>query len=253
MDGPRLPRQGRTLEVRTGRSGLHTTASLLVDDAPVAQGRGIGHVLLDVPGSDEPAPAVLVVAPLPGTVARVVLLVPRSTPDAGTGETDPRAARALALVTAERHPFDPVPGTTAARLQAFEEHHPRLWASRHVVAGVARVLVGLLGLAVLLQTLVRPLLRWLAGLVPDVDLPRLPLPDLDLPSIPWPDLDLPDLSLPGWLAAVLASAKYWGPVLVGIGVAVVEVRRKRRRDAGRAADGEPSGPVDDAADAHRRP
>jgi hypothetical protein len=253
MDGPRLLWQGRTLEVRTGRSGLHTTASLLVDDTPVAQGRGVGRVLLDVPGSPEPAPTVLVAAPLPGTVARVVLLVPRSTPDAGTGETDPRAARALALATAERHPFDPVPGTPAARLRAFEERHPRLWASRHVVAGVARVLVGLLGLAVLLQALVRPLLRWLAGLVPDVDLPRLPLPDLDLPSIPWPDVDLPDLTVPGWLAAVLATAKFWGPVLVGIGVAVVEVRRKRRRDAGRAADGEPSGPGDDAADAHRRP
>ena len=53
----------------------------------------------------------------------------------------------------------------------------------------------------------------------------------DLPDIPWPDLDLPDWSLPGWLAAVLASKKYWFPILVAIGVAVAEVRRRRRRDA----------------------
>jgi hypothetical protein len=251
MSGPRLQWQGRTLEVRAARSGLHTTASLLADATPVTEGRGLGRVLLPVPGSAEPAPTVLVVAPLPGTVARVVLLVPR--PDPGTGEADADAAGVLELATAERHPFDPAPGTLAARLRAFEERHPRLWASRHVVSAVVRVLAGLLGLAVLLQALVRPLLRWLAGLVPDVDLPDLPLPDLDLPSIPWPDLDLPDLDLPGWLAAVLATAEFWVPVLVAVGLAVAEVRRKRRRSAGRTVDGQPSGPGDDAVDAHRRP
>ncbi len=255
MTGSRLDWQGGTLELRAGRSGVRTTATLLRDDVPVAEGRGVGRVLLPLPAAGEPSPAVLVLALLPGTVARAVLLVPRprehgDTPD-GDGDTpDDAASRAVGLATAERHPFAPEPGTLAARLRAFEDRHPRLWASRHVVAAVVRVLAGLLGLLVLLQALVRPVLRWLAGLVPDVDLPELPLPDLDLPSLPWPDLDLPDLAVPGWLAAVLATAKVWGPVLVGVGVAVAEVRRRRRRDA---VDGRGGGTGDDAGDAHRRP
>jgi hypothetical protein len=247
MTGPRLQWRGGTLEVRAGRSGLRTTATLLRDDTPVAQGRGLGRVLVPVPAAEEPPPAVLVLAPLPGLVARTVLLVPRPR-EAGDSPPEDADAGVLDLVTAERHPFDPEPGTVAARLRAVEERHPRLWAARHVAAAVVRVVAGLLGLLVLLQALVRPLLRWVAGLVPDVDLPSIPLPDLDLPSIPWPDVDLPDVTLPGWLAAVLATAKVWGPVLVGVGVAVAEVRRRRRRDA---LDGRGGG--DDAGDAHRRP
>ena len=67
------------------------------------------------------------------------------------------------------------------------------------------------------------------GWLPDWDLPRIPRPDL--PDIPWPDIDLPELSLPGWLAALLATKKYWFPILVAVAVAVAEVRRRQRRDA----------------------
>jgi hypothetical protein len=168
----------------------------------------------------------------------------------GAGDDVPAGvAAALVLATAERHRFDPAPGTLAARLRALEERHPRLWASRHVVLAVGRVLGALLGLAVLLQTLVRPLLEWLLGLLPRVDL-DIPWPDVDLPSIPWPDVDwpdLPDVSLPGWLWAVLNTAKYWGPVLVAVVLAVREVRRKRRGP--RAEREAPVG--EDAVDAHR--
>lgn len=254
MMGPRLQWRGGTLEVRAGRSGLRTTATLLRDDTPVAQGRGVGRVLLPLPAAEEPPPAVLVLAPLPGLVTRTVLLVPRPR-EAGAGPPEDAVAGALDLVTAERRPFDPEPGTIAARLRTLEERHPRLWAARHVAAAVVRVVAGLLGLLVLLEALVRPLLRWLAGLVPDVhlpdvDLPDLPLPDLDLPSIPWPDVDLPDVTLPGWLAAVLATAKIWGPLLVGVGMAVAEVRRRRRRPA---VGGRDDRAGDDAGDAHPRP
>lgn len=254
MDAARLPWRGSTWEVRTGRSGLHTAATLLRDADPVAEGRGLGRVLLPFPGTDRPSPAVLVLAPLPGWVASTVLLVPRPREDDGEddGSADDAVARVVDLASAERHPFDPAPGSLAARLRASEDRHPRLWASRHVVVAVAKVVAGLLGLALLLQALVRPLLRWLAGLVPHVDLPELPLPDLDLPSVPWPDVDLPDVTLPGWLAALLATAKYWGPVLVGVGLMVAEVRRERRRAAA-IPDGDGPGHGDDGSDAHRRP
>ena len=256
MTGARMPWQGRTLEVRTSRSGVRTGAVLLRDDVVVAEGRGVGRVLLPVPDTGTPVPAVLVLTPLPGVLARAVLLVPREQDaDGPEGEVPEAVGRAAELATAERHVFPPAPGTLAARLQALEDRHPRLWAARHVVVGVGKVVAGLLGLALLLQALVRPLLSWLAGLVPAID---LPLPDLDLPSIPWPDVDLPDLdlpdvTLPGWLAAVLATAKIWGPVLVGVGLAVAEVRRKRRQRAGAGTAGRAGGTGDDGRDAHRRP
>jgi hypothetical protein len=48
-----------------------------------------------------------------------------------------------------------------------------------------------------------------------------------LPSIPWPDIDLPDLAVPSWLRVILGTAKFWLPVLIAIGVAMAEIRRRR--------------------------
>jgi hypothetical protein len=120
-----------------------------------------------------------------------------------------------------------------------------VWASRHVVLAAARIGLALLGVAAFLRLLVQPLLdwllgllrpffAWLRGLLPDIDLPDIPWPD-----IPWPDIDLPDLHAPGWLLLLLATAKFWGPILVAIGAAVVEVQRRRRAAARRSGqDGE---------------
>ncbi len=256
MDAIRLHWHGRALELRTGRAGLRTTATLREGSTPIAEGRGVARVLLRLPEDDGPAPTVLVLAPWPGVVARAVLLEPRTAEpddepaepvDASGGDAEPDPVPAvLDLATAARHPFAPAPGSPAARLLALQERHPRLWAARHVVLGVGKVLAGLLGIAVLLQTLVRPLLRWLSGLLPSVDLPELPLPDID---VPWPDVDLPEFTLPGWVAAVLATAKFWAPVLVGLVLAVREVRKRRAPAHG----GSGAGPGDDARDAHRRP
>ncbi|MGY1745121.1 hypothetical protein [Blastococcus sp. SYSU D00695] len=256
MPSMHLRRAGRDLDLQVGRAGLRTTATLLAGSAPVAEGRGLGRVLLRLPAQSDPAPAVLVLSPWPGVVARALLLEPAPA-EPGTGDADAatpdggapdRVAELAGLATARRHPFDAAPGTLAGRLRAVEERHPRLWAARHVVWGVARVLAALLGIAVLLQALVRPVLRWLAGLVPEVDLPDLPLPDISLPDIPLPDISLPDVSLPGWVSTVLATAKFWAPVAVGLVLAVREVRRRREPPPG---DGREPGPEQDDPDAHR--
>jgi hypothetical protein len=242
VTGSRLAWDGDVLEVRARRAGLRTTVTLLRDGAPAGERTGLLRVLLPLPDAPEPAPAVLVLTPAPGVVARTALLLPRPPGDADEaggdgGDLPDPARRVLDLATAERRPFDPAPGTFAARLRDVEEHHPRLWALRHVALAAGKVAAAVLGLAVLLQALVRPLLEWLAGLLPRVELPSIPWPDLDLPSIPWPDVDLPDVSLPGWLQAVLGTAEYWGPVLVAVAVAAHEVRRKRRGPHARTDDG----------------
>jgi hypothetical protein len=146
------------------------------------------------------------------------------------------------MATAEKHPFVSPPGSLAARLQALERDHPGLWASRHVLLAALKVLVALLGLAAFVRLLLAPALSWLRGLVPDMDLPDIPWPHIDLPDIPWPDIDLPHLVLPNWLRVVVATAKFWAPVLAAIGLAVVEVRRRRTAGAragqdDRGADG----------------
>ena len=252
MPGARLEWNGHLLELTSGRDGLRTTVTVLCDAEPVAQGSGLGRVLLPLPGLTESGtPRVLVLAVVPGVMARAVLLVPAPPGPDDEAETDAptdKAQAALDLARAERYPFAPAPGTFAARLRAFEDRHPRLWASRHVVRAVVRVLGALLGIAAILQLLVRPIIEWLAGL-----LPRIDWPDIDLPSLPLPDIDLPDVTMPGWLLAILVTAKFWVPILIAVALGVREVRRKRAAaDARRAATAAPHSPADAREpDAHR--
>jgi hypothetical protein len=134
--------------------------------------------------------------------------------------------------------FTPPEGSRAARRERLARRHPRLLAARHVAAAVAKVLLPLPAIA-LLARIPRP----------DIDLPELDLPDFDLPDlrpdIDWPDIDLswlPDIALPGWAQAVLQTAKYWGPVLGAVLIALQEhQRRKRQHDKARDNDRENAG------------
>ncbi len=143
-----------------------------------------------------------------------------------------------------RIPYAPPPGTRAARLHAWGEAHPRLWAARHVAGWAAGTLVALLGVNVA----IRLLTGWISfGWLPD--LPALP----DLPSIPWPDAPAWWTALWTWvgdtLTRVLDLLLGWVPdepwvryavgLAVAVAVAVGEVRRRERRrredEAARAA------------------
>ena len=95
---------------------------------------------------------------------------------------------------------------------------------------VAKVVTALLGLAVLIRLLLQPVLDWITERLPAIDLPSIPWPDF-----PWPDIDLPELAVPAWLRVIIGTAKFWLPVLIAIGVAVAEIRR-RRAAATREAD-----------------
>lgn len=205
--------------------------------------------LADGPGQTErTSPTVLVRSVLPGVISRAVLLVPRSKPVTGPAQkgshdgTDRPAAKPSAaggepggssadeklpalpngvgelagLDGAERRLFDPPPGTLAARLLTFQRQHPSLYASRQVAIAVGEVVLGLLGVALFIQLILRGVVNWITERLPRFDLPSLPWPDIDLPSIPWPDL--PDFALPGGLLAVAGTAKYWVPILVAIGL-----------------------------------
>jgi hypothetical protein len=243
----RLDHDGTLLELHARRDGLRTRAALLRDGEPVAEAVGLGAVLLPlVADAGERGPTAVAFTLLPGVVSRALLLVPRPPvdPDAepeGRGPADEVLGELPAplarFATARRHAFAPPVGSPAARLAAFERAHPRLWASRHVALASAKVALALLGVAAFIRLLVQPVISWLLALLPDLDLPAIPWPDIDLPDIPWPDLDLPDLSVPGWLLVLVGTAKYWGPILVGVGLAVAEVRRRRRAAARQDEEG----------------
>lgn len=97
---------------------------------------------------------------------------------------------------------------------------------------VGEVVLGVLGLALFVQLDPWRVVGWITERLPQFPWPAITWPDVDLPAIPWPDIDwpdLPDLSLPGWLQAVIATAKYWVPVLVAVGVAAHEVERRKRK------------------------
>ena len=260
----RLQYDGRLLELSARRDGLRTRVTLFVDGDQVGEASGIGRVLTPLPvatpatvgstmepnagqsdeiGSEPPRPSVLVLSALPGTVSRALLLVPRE--DSTDVDTDPAAsddaqpeddvplglpkgvAGRAGLVAAERHPFAPPPGSFAARLLIFQRNHPRLYACRHIVLAVAKVVTALLGLAVLVRLLLQPVLDWITERLPDIDLPSIPWPDIPWPDFPWPDIDLPEVAVPAWLRVIIGTAKFWLPVLIAIGVAVAETRRRR--------------------------
>ncbi|GAA4871493.1 hypothetical protein [Saccharopolyspora cebuensis] len=211
-----LERDGTHFELAVRRTGGQTEVELFRDAERVGSATGLGPLRIPL-DEGEPTTAVRVLSPLPGLVVGAQLRVP---------EADDRAA--------EQVPFEPPAGTPAARLLAFQRAHPALYASRHVVGAVAKVLLGVLGVAVLVQLVLRRVVEWVLDRLPPIELPRIPWPDIDLPSIPWPDIPWPEIEFhpPGWLLAVLGTAKYWGPVLLAAAVAVREFRRRNRRAGG---------------------
>ena len=153
--------------------------------------------------------------------------------------------------------FTPPEGSRAARRERLARRYPRLYASRHVAAAVAKVLLPLLGVGLLIR-IPKPDIDLPDIDLPDVDLPDIPRPHLPKPDIDLPDISLPDLVLPGWIQAIVQSAKYWVPILVAVGIAVQEHKRrmKQREKAARrsaehaAADQRPDQRPDQA---ERRP
>jgi hypothetical protein len=187
-------------------------ARLLVDGAEVdtAAGDEVGHVDL---GQESGHPT-RVAWWWKGRVATCVLVEP------GHGDVRRRSV-----------PYAPPSGTRAARIHAWGEAHPHLYAARHVVINVGGTILAILGVSALLKAL-------FSGLLPaiDVDLPDLHPPEwvkyLDptrylAPLFQWvqPLLD----RLLGWIPDVeLGWAKYVIGFLVAVSIAVREVRRRKR-------------------------
>jgi len=184
-------------------------ARLLVDGAEVdeAAAEEIGHVDL---GKDAGHPT-RVVWWWTGKVSRVLLVEP------GQGDVRRRSV-----------PYAPPPGTRAARVHAWGEAHPNLYAARHVVINVGGTILAILGVSALLRAL---LPRIDVGWIPELDPPEW-LKYLDptrylAPLLEWvpPLIDrlfgwIPDMEM-GWLKYVIG-------LVVAVSIAVRETRRRKR-------------------------
>lgn len=209
--------RGQRAEVELGVAGRTNTAALIVDGVRVAQ-HEVG--LWETATLETEGVKVEATWWWFGRPRSVVLLDAVPAPVAGMPDV------------VDRIPFDPPPGTRAARTARFEREHPRLFASRHVVLVLAKIAASVAGLSLAVSFL----LRWIDwSWLPSFSFDWLPewslwgwLPDWSLWG--W----LPDLSLPDWLAwlfepPVSEWLRWVGAVVVGIGVAVREVRRRRSR------------------------
>lgn len=156
-----------------------------------------------------------------GQVARCVLVEERD-----TGKAQPEV---------DETPFEPPPGTRAARLVQFQREHPALYATRHVALATLKVALPLLGLGGLLTALL-PQIDW--SWVADIG---AFVRSLRLQSGEWiPDIDLPFLSRPEWISPIVKSVVAWVkplvgwakwvlPIIIAILVAIEEVQRHQRK------------------------
>lgn len=128
--------------------------------------------------------------------------------------------------------LEPEAGSAAAAHEDRVRAHPQRYALTAFAAGVAKVVVPIILVALLARFA-------LSVPLPDWDLPDLPnIPWPDLPNIPWPDLPRipwPDVTLPGWLVWTLDHAKYVWPVVLALVLARGEIMRRRKQDQLRAA------------------
>lgn len=123
--------------------------------------------------------------------------------------------------------FVPPDGTLLAKRDRWERDRPVLFALRHVAVATAQVAGTLLGIGAIIKLILQPLLA-------KIPRPDWHLPEIDLPSLPSPDL--PDFDAPGWLTVILATAKFWGPILIALGVALNEIDKNRKKHAKKPVD-----------------
>ncbi|ADB49920.1 hypothetical protein [Conexibacter woesei] len=209
-----LAYDGQRIELESTTAGLGTVSRLFVDGEQVDEQRAKGDRATLTGGGV----TVRVRFTWLGGVRECIAVL-----DAAEGE------QAVELA------FSPPAGSRAEKLEALARERPALYASRHVAIAAGKLLFGVLGIGALLGLL-----------LPRIPFPSIPSPDVDvdLPSIPLPSIDLPDVTLPGWVEAILSTAKWWAPIVVAIVIAAGEVEKRRRRqeNARRRHDGQD--PVD---------
>lgn len=218
------------LSVTAESQGIQTSVRLFRDGELVAERRGMDSTVT-LRASEHVV--VVKVGPFGGITQ--ALLLPEG--------TDPKDAQKLGAE------FAAPPGTFAARVQAWGNRHPDLYAARHVVIAIGQMVLGIIGFSAILFGLL-PSIPWpniaLDLLLPHIALPALPIPEITLPAIPLPAIALPQIRPPAWLEPLSSALKYLSPIVIAVVIAVREARHRRQRRA-QAAQNAPAMPEVDRA------
>ncbi|KQB86933.1 hypothetical protein [Corynebacterium lowii] len=133
----------------------------------------------------------------------------------------------------------PPPGSKAEKYYRAMQESPWKRLVYPLVGGMGKAgwAIGVL----VLGPLISRFIKWLLSFFPDVSLPSIPLPDVSLPSIPWPNISLPsipwpdipwpempDITLPDWVLWLLEHNKIWIPLVLGLVVGVISLRRAKK-------------------------
>jgi hypothetical protein len=207
------------LYVTSESAGVQTIIRLFRERQLIAEHRGVDS---NVTLRTEHHLVVVKVGPF-GGITQALLLPPGANP------------RDAQQVGAE---FAAPPGTHAARVQAWGNRHPDLYAARHVVIAIGHTILGVIGVSAILFGLL-PSIPWPAVALPDLLLPLIPLPQISLPDIPapgialpaisWPEIALPAPPVPAWLEPLFDALKTLAPIIVALCIAVREARFRRQR------------------------
>lgn len=204
------------LSVTSESSGIQTIVRLFQGNDLVVEQRGMDP---NVTLRTDDHTVVVKVGPL-GNISQALLLPPG---------TDLKEAQKLGAE------FSAPSGTLAARVQAWGNRHPDLYASRHVVIAIGQTLLGIVGFSAIFFGLL-PSIPWPAVSLPPIPLPHislpaLPIPNILIPAISLPDVPLPQITPPAWLEPVFSALKYLTPVVIAVVIAVREARQRRQRRA----------------------
>ncbi|KQB85051.1 hypothetical protein [Corynebacterium oculi] len=182
---------------------------------------------------------------------------PRLVVDTGRGD---RWVKSIYVQDAHGGTVDIIPpeGSRAQEYYRAMEESPWKRLVYPLLGGMSKAgwAVGVL----VLGPLVSRLISWLVSLLPDfsidvprpdISLPSISWPSISLPSIPWPDIPWPDISFPSvtvpdWIKVVVEHEKIWFPLLLGLVVGVISLRRARtaRRTRQRWRSGEAETPAE---------
>lgn len=127
--------------------------------------------------------------------------------------------------------LDPPQGSRAADRYAAMAASPWKRVVYPLLAGLSKGgwALGIIFLGPLIAAIIGPLIAWLRSLLPDWEI-DIPWPDID-----WPDWRLPAIELPGWVEFLAEYSRVWVPVLIGLVIGAIAVRRYRKsREAKRA-------------------
>lgn len=220
MESWQLHDRGRDLVVETSQEGDRTRARLLVDGEQRTEDDGSALDTIKLRDGDLRVKVGL----LGKGRARSVELIDHGD-DGPPPEGDDFRVRRFA---GDRVPFEPPPGTRAARRYAWQQSHPRLWAARHVAIEGGAIVLGVLGVGAVVSAL-------FGRLLPRLDLDWLP--DIDPPDwlhyvdpLSWLGRILPDWDLPDWNLPELGWLRYAVILAIAAGVGVHEYRKRRQRN-----------------------